>query len=143
MALLKPRRWLGYTISVNDLLADAERIIDLFENSEIPLADTFGSSSDPAERPRSVILFFGPGTEPERFAELLDLLPVAAIHFLQASTDGGSRKTIYVGSYNLDAEPVAPITPDLLAAVRSASTPDELSRVVQEASSVVPLTVRS
>jgi hypothetical protein len=31
MPLLVPRRWLGCQISVDDLIADAERILDLFD----------------------------------------------------------------------------------------------------------------
>ena len=143
MPLLKPRRWLGYDISLNDLIPDAERILDLFETSEIPLCDSFGSSSDPPERPRSVILFFGPGTEPERLAELLDLLPSSSIHCLQAGTEGHNRKTIYIGGYNFDSEPVAPATAELLAAARSAVSAPQLTQLVLDASIVVPLTVRS
>jgi hypothetical protein len=45
---MKPRRWVGYWIALNDLLPDAQEILDRFERSEIPLDDTFGSSSDPA-----------------------------------------------------------------------------------------------
>jgi hypothetical protein len=143
MPLLKARRWLGYRISVNDLIPDAERILDLFETSEIPLSDSFGSSSDPPERPRSVILFFGPGTEPQRLAELIDLLPASAVHYLQAGAENADRKTIYVGSYNFDGAPVAPATPELIEAVSRATSPGEVTQLVLDASLVVPLTIRS
>jgi hypothetical protein len=47
MSLVRPRRWLGYFVSLNDLHPRAEEMLDRFEQSEIPLWDTFGSSSEP------------------------------------------------------------------------------------------------
>jgi hypothetical protein len=142
---MKPRRWLGYTIYVNDELPRSERILDQFEQSSIPLADTFGSSSDVSGRTQSVIVMFGPRVERDRLVEVLDLLASAeqAVHFLMASIEPSSRKTIYIGAFNLDGERVAPLTDALALRIRSESpSPDDLIQLVQSASTVTPLTVR-
>lgn len=144
MSLMKPRRWLGYTIALNDLLANAKEILDRFERSEIPLDDTFGSSSDPAARPRSTILYVGPGVEQDRLLELLALLEGVPIHFLQADHAGHSRKTIYIGSFNLENERVAPYSPEILASVcRPGLSAEEVTAAIINASTVHVLTVKS
>jgi hypothetical protein len=143
MALQKPRRWLGYRIELNDLVSEADTILDRFENSEIPLDDCFGSNSDPPEAPRSTILFFGPGTEPIRLTELIELLDGTSIHYIQAGTESYNRKVILIGGYNLDAAPVAPLSPGLVKEMRAAKSAVELAEIVQRASLVTPLTVRS
>lgn len=143
MPLQRARRWLGYRIDLNDLLADAAEILDRFEASEIPLEDSFGSSSDPPERPRSTILFFGPGTEPQRLLELLELLEGIPIHYLHAGTESHSRKCILIGSYNGDADPVAPLGAELLEEIRGAGTAEELTEIVRRSSNVRALTIRS
>ena len=144
MTLMKPRRWLGYMISLNDLIDRAEEILDRFEHSEIPLDDTFGSSSCPATRPRSTILHLGPGVEQARLFELLDFLEGIAIHYLQADTAGHNRKSIYIGALNLYNECAAPYTPELLAALRRPGvSPEEITTIIRRASTLQVLTVRS
>lgn len=144
MALMKPRRWLGYTIALNDLLPDAEELLDRFEHSDIPLDDTFGSSSDPAERPRSIIVFFGPGVEQPRLLEVLDLLRGSRIHFLQTDTEGHNRKAIFIGALNLERERAAPYTPELLEALHEPGlSTDEIKEIVLQASTLQVLTVKS
>ena len=143
MALQKPRRWLAYRIELNDLLPEVDAILDRFERSEVPLEDCFGSNSDRPEVPRSTILFFGPGTEPDRLVELIDLLDGIPIHYVQAGDEVWNRKVIFIGSYNFDAEGGAPLSPGLIKDVRGAATPEELTEIVQRASTVTPMTVRS
>jgi hypothetical protein len=143
--LMKPRRWLGYTVCLNDELPRSEQILDHFEQSSIPLADTFGSSSDVSGRTQSVIVMFGPRVERDRLVEVLDLLASAEqpVHFLMASTGPSSRKTIYIGAYNLDGERVAPLTDALALRLRSENpSPDDLLRLVLSASTVTPITSR-
>lgn len=143
--LMKPRRWLGYTICLNDELPQSERVLDQFEQSSIPLDDTFGSSSDVAGRNQSVIVMFGPRVERERLVEVLDLLAEAEleVHFLMASFESCHRKMIYIGAYNLEHERVAPLTAELDSRIRTeARTAEELGRLVLAASTVTPITAR-
>jgi len=143
MVLMKPRRWLGYAIALNDLIPEAEEILDRFECSAIPLDDTFGSSSDPAERPRSTILFVGPGVEQARLLELLDLLDGLTIHFLQTDTEGYNRKAIYIGTLNLDNDQAAPYTEALAEAIREPGlSPEDITNIILQASTIQVLTVR-
>lgn len=143
--LMKPRRWLGYTVCLNDEVPQAEQALDRFEHSSIPLDDTFGSSSDVMGRTQSVILMFGPRVERDHLLEILDLLAEAQVpvHFLMASAASDHRKTIYIGAYNLDHERVAPFTAELNSRIRAEDlTSDELARLVQSASTVTPITAR-
>lgn len=143
--LMKPRRWLGYTICLNDELPQSERALDLFEQSSIPLDDTFGSSSDVGGRNQSVILMIGPRVECALLVEVLDLLAEASlpVHFIMATEETDRRKTIYIGAYNLDHEQVAPFTAELEARIRSLKLgADELSRVIRGLSTVTPITAR-
>src|SRR3954453_4049749 len=119
--LMKPRRWLGYTICLNDELPQSERALDLFEHSSIPLDDTFGSSSDITGRNQSVILMIGPRVECAHLVEILDLLAEASlpIHFIMAADETDCRKTIYIGAYNLDHRQVAPFSHELEATIRT------------------------
>ena len=144
MTLMRPRRWLGYMITLNDLIDQAEEILDRFERSEIPLDDTFGSSSSPATRPRSTILHLGPGVEQSRLLELLDLLEGIAIHFLQADDAGHNRKAIYIGALNLYNECAAPYTPELTASLRRPGlSPEQVTDIIRRASTLQVLTVKS
>ena len=144
MPLMKPKRWLGYTIALNDLLPDAQEILDRFERSDIPLDDTFGSSSDPPARPRSTILYVGPGVEQDRLLELLGLLEGIPVHFLQADHAGHSRKKIYIGALNLENARVAPSSPEVLAYLRRPGlSPEEVTAAILDASTLSVLTVKS
>ena len=137
MPLMKPRRWLGYRVFVNDLLPDAEEIIMLFAGSDIPLDDTFGSSSDPPSAPPPLVLFFGPGVEPVRLLEVIELLGTPRIRFLQAPVGDENRKTILVGAYNWDADPLTPFGEALLEQIRAEGfTSEDLTSLVRAASRI-------
>ena len=143
--LMKPRRWLGYSIHLNDELPGFARALDVFEQSDVPLDDTFGSSSDVSGRNQATVLMIGPRVEQARLIEILDLLAQARVqvHFLQASGETDRRKTIYIGSYNLDHEKVAPFTRELESTLRTQDLdPDALAALVQEASTVAVITAR-
>ena len=111
--LMKPRQWLGYAIFLNDLLEHSEEIIDRFELSEIPLSDTFGSSSDPPIKPDRYILLVGPGVEIERMKDVLKLLEGLGPDFIQPETDGAYRKHIYIGCNDSKSESIIPLSPQL------------------------------
>jgi len=131
MVLMKPRRWLGYRIYLNDRLPEAEKILDRFESSEIPLEDTFGSSSPEDCRPIHAILNIGPSVEPARIVELLDFLEGVNIDFIQTSDDIDDRKVIFIGGYNLDNFLVAPLNEELLQLIRNPDlTATELFKLV-------------
>jgi hypothetical protein len=143
--LLKPREWLGYTIHMNDEFPQSDRAIDLFAESTIPLADTFGSSSDVESAPRTSVVVVGPRVEQNRLLDVLDLLAQAEfpVHFLLASDKSEYRKTILIGAYNLDRESVAPFTNQLSAELRAESfTSEELAQLIRRASTVIPMTSR-
>ncbi|MFH2047744.1 MAG: hypothetical protein ABIK92_21675 [Pseudomonadota bacterium] len=110
---MKPRRWLGYTIYLNDLFAVSEKILDRFEVSEIPLTDTFGSSSDPPTKPSKFILLIGPGVEIERLNELLELLEGIGPDYIQPETDNAYRKNIYIGCNDSKDESIIHLSPQL------------------------------
>lgn len=125
MTLLRPRRWLAYSVSMNDLHSRAAEMLDRFESSEIPLAETFGSSSDVDAPPEQFIVAFGPGVEAGRLLEVLDLLEGIDAPRLLAMSD--QRKTIYVGAFNLAGEPTMPLTPAMLQLLRDA--PDDAQQL--------------
>jgi hypothetical protein len=137
MSLMKPRRWLGYRIVVNDLLPDADEVITLFAESDIPLDDTFGSSSDPPSEPPPLVLFFGPGVAPVRLLEIIELLGPSRIRFLQAPLGDENRKAILVGAYNWDADPLTPFSERLVEQIRADGlTPEDLTSLVRAASKI-------
>jgi hypothetical protein len=79
-------------------------------------------------------VFFGPGVEPVRLLEILDLLRDAGVRFLQAGTQSSDRKRILIGAYNHNREPVTPFSPELARAIgRSDLTPDALTSLVRDA----------
>ena len=126
--LMKPRRWLGYTIYLNDLFAESEEILDRFEVSEIPLSDTFGSSSDPPTKPLRFILLIGPGVEIDRLNELLELLEGMCPDFIQPETDKAYRKNIYIGCNDSNNESIIPLSPQLKETLKiQIFTPAELA----------------
>jgi hypothetical protein len=131
MTLVRPRRWLGYFVSLNDLHPRAEEMLDRFEQSEIPLWDTFGSSSEqPASNDRFIVAF-GPGVEAGRLIEVLEVLEDLSVEYLQAMRE--NRKTIYIGTLNLENEPVAPYSADLLKTIRDLpEKTDDLGRFLVE-----------
>lgn len=127
--LMKPRQWLGYSIFLNDLLEQSEGILDRFERSEIPLADTFGSSSDPPIKPSRYILLVGPGVEIERLKDVLNLLEGLGPDFILPENDGAYRKHIYIGCNDSKSESIIPLSPQLKKEIMNCkcSTPNELT----------------
>ena len=125
---MKPRQWLGYSILLNDLLPTSEEILNRFETSEIPLDDTFGSSSDPPIKPSRFILLVGPGVEIERLNEVLKLLDGLGPEFIQQETDGAYRKHIYIGSNDSGDDLIIPLLPKLKEKlINLKCTPKELA----------------
>jgi hypothetical protein len=126
---MKPRKWLGYNILLNDLLPDAETIIDRFEISDIPLDDTFGSSSDPLPKEHSkYILSIGPGVEVDNLNDMIELLHGIEPEFIHIETDGAYRKCLYIGSLNFDGS-LIPFSSKLKDELRKLKcSPDELSK---------------
>jgi hypothetical protein len=110
---MKPRKWLGYTVLLNDLIERSDEIIDRFELSEIPLSDTFGSSSDPPIKPSRYILLVGPGVEIERVKDVLKLLEGMEPDYILPEIDGAYRKHIYIGCNDSDSEPIIPLSSEL------------------------------
>ena len=110
---MKPRKWLGYSIHLNDLLPSSETIIDRFEISDIPLDDTFGSSSDLIEEPSKYILSIGPGVEVENLNDVIELLQGIEPEFIHIENDGSYRKCIYIGSLNFEG-PLGAVSKKLL-----------------------------
>ena len=126
--LMKPRRWLGYSIYLNDLFAESEKILDRFEVSEIPLNDTFGSSSDPPIKPSKFTLLIGPGVEIDRLNEILELLEGIGPDFIQLETDNAYRKNIYIGCNDSDNESIISLSPNLKEILKKQNfSPNELA----------------
>jgi hypothetical protein len=135
MVLMKPRDWLGYTVLLNDLLPRSAELIARFERADVPLHDTFGSSSDPPLPPPPLTVFFGPGVEPARLLDVLYLLHDADVRFLQAGTQNEDRKRIVIGGYNYGREPLTPYSGDLARRIeRPGLTAEHLTNLVREAS---------
>ena len=133
MALMKPREWMGYSVELNDLLPEAAEIIGRFEQAQVPLDDTFGSSSDPAVPPPPLIVYFGPDVEPQRLLDVLYLLPVK-VRFLLAGTASEDRKRILIGSYNYDRDRPTPFSDELVRRIEQPGmTPDDLTCLVRDA----------
>lgn len=130
--LMKPRRWLGYSILLNDLLSTFEEILNRFETSEIPLDDTFGSSSDPPTKPTRFILLIGPGVEVERLNEVLKLLDGLGPEFIHPETDGAYRKHIYIGSNYSEKDLIIPLLPKLKEKlINLTCSPEELTEYLK------------
>jgi len=132
--LMKPRRWLGYSIYLNDLFPESEKILDRFEVSEIPLMDTFGSSSDPPTKPSKFVLMIGPGVEINRLNELLELLEGVCPEFIQPETDNTYRKNIYIGCNDSGNESIIPLSTQLKETFKAQNfNPDDLTDYLMNA----------
>jgi hypothetical protein len=103
-------------MSARSLLSRADEMLDRFEQSEIPLWDTFGSSSESHVSNGQFIVAFGPGVEAGRLLEVLVLLDGFGVQRLHAMPQ--NRKSIYIGSLNLENEPTIPFSADLLEVIR-------------------------
>ena len=130
MAILVPRRWLGYSVWVNWNLSAREAILDPFEASDIPLTNTFEpDEDDPAPEP--FVIGFGPGVQPSRLTEVLTLLEGVGVQYLFA-IDGPSRKDITIGALNLAGEPITPLTDELRRMIAaSEATAEEFHRAIK------------
>jgi len=134
MVLMKPREWMGYSVELNDLLPGAEELMDRFEQAQVPLDDTFGSSSDPPVPPPPLTVFFGPDVEPLRLLAVLHLLRDVNVRFLLAGIETEDRKRILIGAYNHEREKLTPYSDELLRQIGSPGvTADGLTTLVREA----------
>lgn len=116
--LQKPRRWLAYTVELNDLLPSYERILDRFERSDVPLDGVFGSGSVSTSPPLGILVAIGPAVEPQRLDEILRLVEDLDLLFLVVHDDPPHNKVIIIGSMNLEAAPFVAVTPRLLGVIR-------------------------
>jgi hypothetical protein len=96
---LKPSRWLGYRIELNDLLPDAARIMRRLAGVGIPVDDTFGSSSDDPTTPGRVVIAWGPDIGSSRLREIFTALNGVRVDAISATRDPEDRKKIFIGSY--------------------------------------------
>jgi len=117
--LQKPRRWLAYTIELNDLLPHYQQILDRFERSDVPLDGVFGSSSVSTSPPVGILIAIGPAVEPERLDEVIRLVEDLDQLFLVVHDDPSHNKVIIIGAMNLESVPFVAVTPELLGVVRS------------------------
>ena len=116
--LQKPRRWLAYTIELNDLLPTYEQIIDRFERSDVPLDGVFGSSSVSTSPSLGILVAIGPAVEPQRLDEVIRLVEDLDLLFLLVHDDPSHNKVIIIGAMNLDSAPFVAVTPELLGVIR-------------------------
>jgi hypothetical protein len=117
--LMKPRRWLAYTIQLNDLLEPYEEIVDRFAASDIPLDATFGSNTVAGAELPGLLLAIGPAVEPARLAEIVALLDGLGQLFVLIDLDGPHDKSVCIGALNLGGEPVAAVAGPILATLRT------------------------
>lgn len=115
--LMKPRRWLAYTVEVNDLLPSYERIVDRFEQSDVPLDGTFGSNTLAGVELPGLLLAIGPAVEPARLAEVVDLLAGLGQLFVLVCDEPIHDKCILVGALNLEHDAVTAVAGDVLATI--------------------------
>jgi hypothetical protein len=135
--LMKPRRWLAYTIEMNDLLPMYEEIVERFERSDIPLDGAFGSNTTPGSNLPGMLLAIGPSVEPARLSEVVDLLAGFGQLFVLVHPDGVHEKVILIGALNLNGEAVTALAGEVLATVRRPSaTAAELRQAIESAPKV-------
>jgi hypothetical protein len=112
---MKPKKWLAYTIEVNDLLPAYEQIIARFEESDIPLDGTFGSNTTAGHVAPGILLAIGPAVEPARLAEVILLLSELGQLFILVHDEASHNKVILIGALNLSGDKVTAITGDVIA----------------------------
>ena len=111
--LIKNKKWLAYTVALNDLMRNYDKILTRFEKSSVPLDEVFGSNTE-QYAPHSIILTFGPAVEPEHLRDILELLGEFRPDFLLLDEEGfPHKKQITIGSYNLDNEEAVPMTEEI------------------------------
>lgn len=139
----KPRRWLAYTIELNDLLPNYSEILDRFEASDIPLDGAFGSNTERGTTMPGLLLAIGPGVEPARLLEVCELLEGLGQLFLRIYGEGEHSKGILIGALNLFHDPVVAIGDRLLDALsKPGATAACLARAVAEEAEVEVLPAR-
>jgi hypothetical protein len=137
--LMKPRRWLAYTVTVNDLLPCYEELITRFEQSEVPLDSTFGSNTEPGCQIPGLLVAFGPAVEPQRLEEVVSLLAGLGKLFLVIHHEATHSKCIVIGALNLEGEPVVAMSESVLALIRRPdASASDLCKAVAESPRVHP-----
>jgi hypothetical protein len=137
---MKPRRWLAYTIEVNDLVPSYEDIVDRFERSDVPLDGTFGSNTVSGVEMPGLLVAVGPAVEPARLAELVDMLAGLGQLFVLVDEEPIHDKCILIGALNLEHVAVTAIAGDVLAVVRDpGATAADLHRAIAHAPKVLVL----
>ena len=132
--LSKPRRWLAYTIEVNDLLECYDQLLDRFERADVPLDGVFGSNTQEGSAVPGLVVAIGPAVEPARLAEVLPLLEGFGRVFLLVDEGVSHNKFIAIGSLNLNKEPVVALSQGLAALISTpGATADQLCRAVEAA----------
>ena len=135
--LMKPRRWLAYTIELNDLLPMYDEIVDRFEHSDVPLDGAFGSNTTTGLELPGLLLAIGPSVEPARLSEVVDLLEGLGQLFILVHPDGVHEKVILIGALNLKGEAVTALAGEVLATVtRPSATAAELRQAIKNAPKV-------
>lgn len=138
--LMKPRRWLAYTVEVNDLLPAYEQIVDRFEPSEVPLDGTFGSNTLAGVELPGLLLAIGPAVEPARLAEVVDLLAGLGQLFVLVCDEDMHDKCILVGALNLEGDAVTAIAGEVLATIMDPeATVADLHAAIEQAPKVLVL----
>jgi hypothetical protein len=137
---MKPRRWLAYTVEVNDLLPSYEHIVDRFERSDVPLDGTFGSNTLAGVELPGLLLAIGPAVEPPRLAEVVDLLAGLGQLFVLVCAEDTHDKCITIGALNLEHDAVTAVAGDVLATIMDPdATASDLSGAVERAPKVLVL----
>ena len=135
--LMKPRRWLAYTVEVNDLLPAYEQIVDRFEPSEVPLDGTFGSNTLAGVELPGLLIAVGPAVEPARLAEVVDLLAGLGQLFVLICDEDMHDKCILVGALNLEGDAVTAIKGEVLRTIMDPdATANDLRDAVERAPKV-------
>lgn len=138
--LMKPRRWLAYTVEVNDLLPAYEQIVDRFEPSEVPLDGTFGSNTLAGVELPGLLLAIGPAVEPARLAEVVDLLAGLGQLFVLVCDEDMHDKCILVGALNLEGDAVTAVAGEVLATIKDPdATVADLHTAIERAPKVLVL----
>ena len=110
---MKNKKWVAYTIALNDLIRNYEEIIMRFEKSSIPLDEVFGSNTE-QYAPHSFVLAFGSAVEPERLIDILNLLDEYGPDFLLLDEEElPHKKYITIGSYNMDNIEAVPLSKEI------------------------------
>lgn len=146
---MKPKRWLAYSIELNDLLPDYDRLVQAFAESDVPLDAAFGSNSDTGPsaaggcRIPGMLIAIGPAVEPPRLAEIFGLLEGHGDRFLTIHADALHGKVIYIGALNLNNEPVIRVSDEILGVVHHpGATAQGLRDAVESAPKVYPMAPR-